>query len=112
MPAVKPVGPPVLQAVKVENDGVLVELSGGYGNFSSSTLRKPGRVIIDLPPGTTQIDKPVVINRFGLRAARVGMTPQRLRIVFEALGDGVPAYEIRRVAAGLKIVFNHGKNGK
>ncbi len=109
--AVRPVQQAPLQilAVKIEKDGVLVEISGTFDPYLVATQRKPGKLIIDLPAGTTRIDKPVAINRFGIRMVRVGMAPQKLRLVFDASGDVVTAHEIHRVSNGLKVVFPNRK---
>jgi len=98
-------GPPRIEAVKVEKDGILVEISGNYGAYTAFTMKSPGRLIIDFPPGSTTLGKPMPVNRFGVRTLRIGLTPQRMRIVLEAGGEVIVPYEISRVSSGLKILF-------
>lgn len=100
---------PVIQSIKVVDDGILVEISGAFDPYVPSTQRKPGKLIIDLPAGTTRIDKLVTIQRFGIKAVRIGMAPQKMRLVFDASSDVVTAHEIHRVSNGLKIVFPNRK---
>jgi type IV pilus assembly protein PilQ len=100
---------PVIQAIKVAEDGILIEISGIFDPYLPSTQRKPGKLIIDLPAGTTRIDKPVIVNRFGISMVRVGMAPEKLRLVFDATSDVVTAHEIHRVSNGLKVVFPNRK---
>ena len=102
-------GPPKVVAVKVEQDGILVEITGNYSKYKSFTLTKPGRLVIDLPQGGSGVSGPVAISRFGVRSVRFGLSPQQLRLVFDGAGDRMVSYEIRTVATGLKIILSGAK---
>ena len=108
-PTVDRSGPPKVLGVKVEPDGILVEMSGNFAKYKAFTLTRPGRLVIDLAEGGTRSTNPVTINRFGVRTVRFGFTPHQLRLVFDGTSDRIATYEIRPVAAGLKILFSNKK---
>lgn len=97
--------PLVVQAIVVESAGIRIELAGSPNPYLVETLRKPGRLVIDLPAGTARTASTVPVNRFGIRAVRVGVSPQHVRLVFDAIGDVITAHEIERVSNGLRVIF-------
>ena len=49
--------------------------------------------------------KSIAINKFGVGQARLGNYPGKVRIVFDALKDSIPAYQVIKDANGLKVIF-------
>ena len=76
-------------------------------DYKESRLSSPDRLIIDIAcERTGQKPKTVAINKFGISKARVGVSPQNIRIVFDSSKTGLPAHTITNSANGLRININ------
>ncbi len=93
-------------AITKASDGILVEVNGGVEAYNSFKLTKPDRLVIDIPGVKSGLSsKTVDINGFGLGKARLGASPEKVRIVFDASQGVLPYYQISKSATGLKILF-------
>ncbi len=87
-------------------DGITVDVNGGVEAYNSFKLTKPDRLVIDIPGVKSALSsKTVDINGFGIGKARLGPSPEKVRIVFDALQGVLPHYQISKSDTGLKIVF-------
>ena len=65
-------------------------------SFKVFKLTQPDRLVIDIPKTRSALaNKTVDVNRFGLGKARVGGSPEKLRIVFDSVGT-VPEYPVTK----------------
>ena len=95
-----------LTAIISNEDSVQLEIAGGVESFKVFRLTQPERLVIDIPKTRNALSAKVLdINRFNLGKARVGGSPEKLRIVFDAVGTTIPAYTVTRNSAGLLIAF-------
>lgn len=93
-----------LDAINIVNDGVEIIVNGGVDTFNTFKLNKPDRLVVDIFGAKNSISANfVTINRFGVGKARVGVTPEKVRIVFDAAAEALPAYEVAKTDNGLKI---------
>lgn len=96
-----------LDAINIVNDGVEIIVNGGVDTFNTFKLNKPDRLVVDIFGAKNSISANFVsINRFGVGKARVGVTPEKVRIVFDAAAEALPAYEVAKTDNGLKIHFS------
>ena len=99
-----------LTAIISNEDSVQLEVAGGVESYKVFRLNQPERLVIDIPKTRNALSAKVVdINRFNLGKARVGGSPEKLRIVFDAVGTTIPAYTVTRNSAGLLIAFGDAR---
>ena len=93
-----------LNAVTVAADGVELTIEGGVQTFNSFKLTKPDRIVLDLFGLKSSLAKNIVpIGAFGVANARVGTTPDKVRVVLDATDETLPPFEISKSYLGLKI---------
>ncbi|WP_224957639.1 type IV pilus secretin family protein [Geomonas subterranea] len=97
-------GAPRLNAVLTAADGVELSVQGGVETFNSFKLAKPDRIVVDLFKVKSALSQNVVpIGAFGVANARVGSTPDKVRVVLDAAGEGLPAFDVVKSDLGVKI---------
>jgi type IV pilus assembly protein PilQ len=96
---------PRVNAIIPAADGVEVSIEGGVvQTFNSFRLGKPDRIVLDLFGIKSGLDRKVVpIDRFGIANARVGTTPDKVRIVLDAQQEKLPPFDVVKTDLGLKI---------
>ncbi|WP_136526622.1 type IV pilus secretin family protein [Geomonas ferrireducens] len=93
-----------LNAIMTVADGVELSVQGGVQTFNSFKLTKPDRIVLDLFKVKNALVQNVVpIGAFGVANARVGSTPDKVRVVLDAAGEGLPAFEVVKTDLGVKI---------
>ncbi|GAW65758.1 pilus modification protein PilQ [Geoanaerobacter pelophilus] len=93
-----------LNAVISGADGVELSIQGGVQTFNSFKLTKPDRIVLDLFKVKNSLSQNVIpVNAFGIANARVGSTPDKVRVVLDAVGDSLPPYEVVKSDLGVKI---------
>lgn len=93
-----------LNAIMTVADGVELSVQGGVQTFNSFKLAKPDRIVLDLFKVKNALVQNVVpIGAFGVANARVGSTPDKVRVVLDASGEGLPAFEVVKTDLGVKI---------
>jgi type IV pilus assembly protein PilQ len=96
-----------LTAVSAAPDGVDLAIEGGVLTFNSFKLTKPDRIVLDLFGMKNAVGQNVVpIGALGIANARVGSTPDKVRIVLDALQESLPPFEVVKSDTGLKIRLN------
>ncbi len=99
-----------LTAIIKNEDSIQLEIGGGVESFKVFRLNQPERLVIDIPKTRSALAaKSVDINGFNLGKARVGGSPDKLRIVFDAVGTAIPPYTVTRNGAGLLIAFGEAQ---
>ncbi|HEY5512449.1 MAG TPA: type IV pilus secretin PilQ [Geomonas sp.] len=95
-----------LTAVTPVTDGVELSIEGGVQTFNSFKLTKPDRIVLDLfGMKSTVIPNVVPIGALGVANARIGTTPDKVRVVLDAAQDTLPPFEVVKSDLGLKIRF-------
>lgn len=98
-------GERALTAIKKVDDGLLLELSAEPDTFKIFRLTQPERLVMDIPKTRSALTAKIIdVNAFNLGKARVGAAPDKLRIVFDAVG-GIPPYSVVKSSSGLLIAF-------
>ena len=111
--AAKQEAPRRLTAITPAPDGVDLAIEGGVQTFNSFKLSKPDRIVLDLFGMKNAIGQNVVpIGTLGVANARIGTTPDKLRIVLDALHETLPPFEVVKSGLGLKIRLMPQAEGK
>jgi type IV pilus assembly protein PilQ len=93
-----------LNAIVKAPDGIDLSIEGGVETFNSFRLKKPDRIVLDIFGMKSALTKNVVpIGSFGVADARVGTTPDKLRIVLDAADTTLPPFDVVKSDLGLKI---------
>jgi len=96
----------VVTAVNVVQDGIEVDVAGGVETYNVFKMTKPDRLVLDIFGARTSIAaNSVQINSFGIGKARIGLSPDKVRIVFDPLKDSIPSYEVTKRDRGVKVTF-------
>lgn len=97
----------ILTAVSVVPDGVEIKVSGGIDKFKAFKLDKPFRLVLDIFGVKNGVNaKSLAIGTYGIGTARLGTSPDKVRIVFDTVNDKLPPYQIVKSENGLTILFN------
>jgi type IV pilus assembly protein PilQ len=95
-----------LNAVLVEKDGVELSVEGGVATFNSFKLTKPDRIVLDVFGLKSAVANNVVpVGAFGVANARIGSTPDKVRVVLDAAQETLPPFEVVKSDLGVKIRF-------
>lgn len=75
-------------------------------NYKTTRLTNPDRLIIDIAAARIQ-QKPrsIPINKFGVTKARIGASPNNIRIVIDSAKAGFPAHTVTSSEDGVRINF-------
>lgn len=106
--AVAPAPPTALTITGIASEGSYIEIRANQpiSDYKVIKLSKPERLVIDVAGAQIkQKSKSVLINKFGVTKARIGISPQNIRVVIDSSRDGFPAYTITNTENGLRINF-------
>lgn len=101
-----------LTGIDIQNDKIEIAVAGGPVTFTSFKLDKPERLVIDLFGTKNAMQTASVpVNRFGIAKARVGVSPGKVRIVFDSTNSRIYSHQLDKIAGGLKINFSEPAAG-
>lgn len=93
-----------LTAIYAKDNAIILEIKGGAGDFKSFRLDKPDRFVVDLFDVKSVLASRVLpVNAAGVAMARIGLYPDKVRVVFDALNGSFPEAVAARSAQGLTI---------
>ncbi|MBI1920898.1 MAG: type IV pilus secretin PilQ [Geobacter sp.] len=96
----------VLTSLKTVQDGVEIAVTGPVENYKVFTLKEPARLVIDLfGVKSGVVGRKIGVDAFGVASARIGEYQDKTRIVFDAAQTLLPAYEVVRTDAGIKLAM-------
>jgi len=99
-------GPRTLKDITKTEEGISIALSSDVDRFTSFKLTDPERLVVDIAKTRNGLSsKTVDINGFNLGKARIGGTPEKLRLVFDSAGGAIPNYLVSKADSGLIIYF-------
>lgn len=104
-PAAEPVRPK-LTSVRTENNTVILEADSPIENFKTFRLNKPERLVVDLINAQSNLETRLFpLNNSGVASARVGLYPDKVRVVLDAVNTAFPESEVSKTATGLLITL-------
>ncbi|GFE58281.1 type IV pilus secretin family protein [Geobacter sp. AOG1] len=100
-----------VNALNVVQNGIEIDVAGGVDTFNAFKMTKPDRIVVDVFGAKTSIAaNAVAINSFGVGKARIGLTPEKVRIVLDASSGTIAPYEVTKTDRGLKVVIGESAN--
>ncbi len=103
----------IINSINVTSEGIEVVSNAKIDNYKYFSLSKPQRLVLDIYNVKTNIDaNSVPINRFGIRNARLGIYPGKVRIVFDSYEKNFPQYKIEKLDQGMIVVLDNKTNKK
>jgi len=96
----------VLREVTAGVEGIEINVTGGVDSFNAFKLTRPDRIVLDLPGVKSGlVAKSTAINKYGVSQARLGIYPEKVRIVLDAAKGSLPPYQVIKGMDGLKVLF-------
>ncbi|MBK5276688.1 MAG: type IV pilus secretin PilQ [Desulfuromonadales bacterium] len=96
-----------LTAVLVENGSIVLKIDGGVSEFNSFRLNKPERFVIDLFDTQLAISSRIIpLNTAGVASARIGLYPDKIRIVLDAVNERFPDVTVAKSDQGLSVALS------
>ena len=93
----------MVTAITAERQAVDIATSE-HPSYKTLTLVKPTRLVIDIANASNAIGtKRIPVHKYGIAAIRLGSHPGYLRVVLDAAGENLPAYQITETDNGLKV---------
>lgn len=98
-----------LAGLYVKEDAIVISVNGGVDEYKTIRLSKPERLVIDLFGIKNSLESRIIpINKFGVSSARLGIYPDKLRIVFDTVDGRFPETNVIKSAQGLILSAKGG----
>jgi type IV pilus assembly protein PilQ len=93
-------------AITVVQDGIEIMTQGEVDTFHAFKLSSPSRLVLDIFAVKNGLKtKTVKLEDFGIGNARLGSSPDKVRIVFDFSGKSIPPYRVEKSDNGLHLVL-------
>lgn len=80
-----------LTDISADNNKVLLKVDGGTVDFKTFRLNKPERFVIDMSDTMSSIaSRMIPLNAAGIASARIGLYPDKVRVVLDSLDGTFP----------------------
>ncbi|NVN97156.1 AMIN domain-containing protein, partial [Candidatus Nomurabacteria bacterium] len=102
-----------LSSISVKNDTIILKVDGGVADYNSFQLSKPDRFVIDLLNTTLSMSSHLIpLNTSGIASARIGVYPDKVRVVLDSINGNFPETSVVKSDQGLsvKIISKPEKN--
>ena len=97
-------------AIQTKQDYIEIKTSASTDRYRVFRIGDPWRLVMDFPGAVTDMqDKSVIIDRFGISRARVGLNKGFVRIVFDAATATLPTETVTPVENAVRIGFYPSK---
>lgn len=97
----------VLKSLTVQDKVIVLAIENGAAEIKTMRLNKPDRYVVDLFDVRSGLaDRLIPVNTAGIASARIGMYPEKLRIVFDGINDAFPEAAAVKTAEGVIITLN------
>lgn len=101
------VAPRSLTAVTVKGGAVVLAISGGAGDFKTFRLNRPERFVVDLFDVRSSLPSRVIpVNAAGIALARIGVYPDKIRVVLDGLNGNFPEMVAARSDEGITVALS------
>jgi len=96
-----------LSSISVNNNVITLALDGPVSDFKTFTLNKPERYIVDMMNVRSGMASRLFpLNASGVASARLGLYPDKLRVVFDAVNGSFPEATASKTDAGVVITLD------
>lgn len=96
-----------LTSIKTVNNTIVLELDGTINDFKSFRLNKPERYVVDLMNVQSSLPTRLLpLNTSGVASARIGLYPDKVRVVLDAVNGTFPDVSAAKVDNGIILTLN------
>lgn len=96
-----------LTAIVARDNTILLALDGTIKEYKAFRLNQPERYVIDLMDVQSALaTRLLALNSAGVASARVGLYPDKVRVVFDAVNSSFPEAGAEKTADGVLITLN------
>jgi len=100
-----------LKSIKTINNTIVLELEGAITDFKTFRLSKPDRYVVDLMDVQSELSTRLLpLNSSGVASARVGLYPDKVRVVLDAVNGTFPDASAVKTSDGVVITLNNNKS--
>jgi type IV pilus assembly protein PilQ len=100
-----------LNAVTTKDGAIILAIGGGIEDFKTFRLNKPERYVIDLSGVVSVLpSRLILLNTAGVASARIGLYPDKTRVVLDGINGSFPEATASKTAEGVRIALE-GKSG-
>ncbi len=98
---------PKLTSIKTVNNSIVMELDAPVIDFKTFRLSKPERYVIDLMDVQSALTTRLLpLNSAGVASARIGLYPDKVRVVLDAVNGAFPEANAAKSESGVVITLN------
>ncbi len=95
-----------LTSVSVKSDKIELAVDGGVADFNSFRLSKPERFVIDLmDTQLAMVSRLIPLNTSGVASARIGLYPDKVRVVLDSVNGVFPEASTVKTSQGLTVTL-------
>lgn len=93
-----------ITSIDTVGSGFVLRANGAIDKYKFFTLSKPQRLAVDIFDVKSSLtSQHVRLNKFGIENARIGVYPDKLRIVFDSKKAAFPKFSIDKIENGLQL---------
>lgn len=105
--ASKEVSVGTLKAISVNGKTIILAIDGKFKDFKTFRLNKPERYVVDLlAVKSGMLAKLLPLNAAGVASARIGLYPEKVRVVFDPVNGSFPEASAVKTDAGIVITLD------
>jgi type IV pilus assembly protein PilQ len=103
-PAVPELPARTLTDIAVKNNTIVIAVNGGAADFTSFRLNKPERLVIDVPAAVSTLSSKIIpLNVAGVASARIGLYPDKVRVVLDSVDGAFPEATAKATQEGVVV---------
>jgi type IV pilus assembly protein PilQ len=96
-----------LTAITVKNNKIILAIDGVVSDFKTFRLNKPERYVVDLINVKSALSSRILpLNASGVASARIGVYPDKVRIVLDAVNGSFPEATSVKTDSGVVITLD------
>lgn len=96
-----------LTAISVDNNAIILAIDNVINDFKTFRLNKPERFIVDLMNVKSGLSSKLIpLNASGIASARIGLYPDKVRVVFDAVNGIFPEAKVVKTNKGVVITLD------
>ena len=96
-----------LTSISVNNNTITLALDGAISDFKTFRLNKPERFVVDLMNVKSGLSTRILpLNASGVASARIGLYPDKVRVVLDSVNGSFPEATAVKTDAGVVITLD------
>lgn len=100
-----------LTSITTDKNAIYLNLDGAVADFKTFRLSKPERYVVDLLDVKSGLDSKLLpINVAGVTSARIGLHPDKTRVVFDAVNGEFPEASTAKTDTAVVVTISSSKS--